>query len=39
MIEQIAAQPAWFWLCFGGLLLIAELLGTGGYLLWTGTAA
>ncbi|AOM42567.1 NfeD family protein [Xenorhabdus hominickii] len=39
MIEQIATQPAWFWLCFGGLLLIAELLGTGGYLLWTGTAA
>ncbi|AYA41001.1 NfeD family protein [Xenorhabdus nematophila] len=39
MIEQIAAQPVWFWLCFGGLLLIAELLGTGGYLLWTGTAA
>ncbi|MDC9594619.1 NfeD family protein [Xenorhabdus sp. IM139775] len=39
MIEQIAVQPAWFWLCFGGLLLIAELLGTGGYLLWTGTAA
>ncbi|MGJ0628117.1 NfeD family protein [Xenorhabdus bovienii] len=39
MIEQIATQPVWFWLCFGGLLLIAELLGTGGYLLWTGTAA
>ncbi|MBC8949131.1 MULTISPECIES: NfeD family protein [Xenorhabdus] len=39
MIEQIATQPAWFWLCFGGLLLIAELLGTGGYLLWTGSAA
>ncbi|OTA18429.1 membrane protein [Xenorhabdus vietnamensis] len=39
MIEQIAAQPAWFWLCFGGLLLIAELLGAGGYLLWTGSAA
>ncbi|WP_340608020.1 NfeD family protein [Xenorhabdus bharatensis] len=39
MIEQIATQPVWFWLCFGGLLLIAELLGTGGYLLWTGIAA
>ncbi|OTA21278.1 membrane protein [Xenorhabdus beddingii] len=39
MIEQIATQPAWFWLCLGGLLLIAELLGAGGYLLWTGTAA
>ncbi|MBC8945553.1 NfeD family protein [Xenorhabdus indica] len=39
MIEQVATQPVWFWLCFGGLLLIAELLGTGGYLLWTGIAA
>ncbi|EMI5490284.1 NfeD family protein [Providencia stuartii] len=39
MIELISAQPAWFWLCLGGLLLIAELLGTGGYLLWSGVAA
>ncbi|MFD1090512.1 NfeD family protein [Providencia vermicola] len=39
MIELISAQPAWFWLCLGGLLLIAELLGTGGYLLWSGIAA
>nr|ELR5112141.1 NfeD family protein [Providencia stuartii] len=38
MIELISAQPAWFWLCLGGLLLIAELLGTGGYLLWSGVA-
>ena len=36
MIELISAQPAWFWLCLGGLLLIGELLGTGGYLLWSG---
>lgn len=39
MIELISAQPAWFWLCLGGLLLIGELLGTGGYLLWSGIAA
>lgn len=39
MIELISAQPAWFWLCLGGLLLIAELLGTAGYLLWSGIAA
>ncbi len=39
MIELISAQPAWFWLCLGGILLIAELLGTGGYLLWSGIAA
>ncbi len=32
MIELISAQPAWFWLCLGGLLLIGELLGTAGYL-------
>ena len=39
MIEFISTQPVWFWLCLGGLLLIAELLGTGGYLLWSGIAA
>ncbi|HBO22495.1 MAG TPA: NfeD family protein [Providencia sp.] len=39
MIELISTQPAWFWLCLGGLLLISELIGTGGYLLWTGIAA
>lgn len=39
MIALISAQPAWFWLCLGGLLLIGELLGTAGYLLWTGIAA
>ncbi|MDL9983487.1 MULTISPECIES: NfeD family protein [Providencia] len=39
MIELISAQPAWFWLCLGGLLLIGELLGTAGYLLWSGIAA
>lgn len=39
MLEQIIAQPTWFWFCLGGLLLIAELLGAGGYLLWSGIAA
>ncbi|MGG4672461.1 NfeD family protein [Providencia sp. Me1] len=39
MIELISAQLAWFWLCLGGLLLIGELLGTAGYLLWSGIAA
>ncbi|OCQ51544.1 Inner membrane protein YbbJ [Photorhabdus australis subsp. thailandensis] len=39
MIAQITDQIPWLWFSFGGLLLIAELLGTGGYLLWTGTAA
>ena len=33
MIEMIASQAVWFWLCFGGILLILEMLGTGGYLL------
>lgn len=39
MIEWISAHPALFWLCLGGLLLIAEMLGTAGYLLWSGMAA
>lgn len=38
MIEWISAQPALFWLCLGGLLLITEMLGTAGYLLWSGMA-
>lgn len=39
MIEWISAQPALSWLCLGVLLLIAEMLGTAGYLLWSGMAA
>lgn len=39
MIEWISAQPALFWLCLGGLLLITEMLGTAGYLLWSGMSA
>lgn len=29
----------WDWLAFGTLLLILEVFGTGGYLLWIGVAA
>ncbi len=39
MLEQIAANPYGFWLSLGGMLLIAEMLGAGGYLLWSGIAA
>lgn len=33
------AHPWAFWLSLGGLLLIAEMLGANGYLLWCGVAA
>src|SRR6185437_9803726 len=39
MLEQIAANPHWFWLSLGGLLLAAEMLGASGYLLWSGVSA
>ncbi|WON76128.1 NfeD family protein [Serratia sp. UGAL515B_01] len=39
MLEQIAANPYWFWITLGGLLLAAEMLGAGGYLLWSGISA
>lgn len=34
-------QPlsAWDWLALGAVLLILEIVGAGGYLLWAGTAA
>lgn len=38
MLELIAANPLWFWLSLGGVLLAAEMLGAGGYLLWSGVA-
>ncbi|MEX9251930.1 NfeD family protein [Pseudenterobacter timonensis] len=38
-MNEIAAHPHVFWLSLGGLLLIAEMLGTNGYLLWSGVAA
>lgn len=39
MLAVIVMHPHWFWLTLGGLLLIAEMLGTNGYLLWSGIAA
>ncbi|MHA7848065.1 NfeD family protein [Serratia sp. D1N4] len=39
MVEQIAANPQWFWISLGGLLLAAEMLGASGYLLWSGLSA
>ncbi len=39
MLEEIAANPNWFWLSLGGLLLAAEMLGASGYMLWSGVAA
>ncbi|WEF27091.1 NfeD family protein [Klebsiella aerogenes] len=38
MIALILAHPHIFWLCLGGLLLAAEMLGSNGYLLWSGVA-
>lgn len=32
-------NPFSFWLSLGGLLLVAEMLGAAGYLLWSGIAA
>ncbi|AIR87121.1 NfeD family protein [Pantoea rwandensis] len=39
MLMELIAHPHWFWLTLGGLLLAAEMLGTSGYLLWSGLAA
>ncbi|PKH21409.1 hypothetical protein CIG19_16535 [Enterobacterales bacterium CwR94] len=39
MVAEIIAHPHWFWLTLGGLLLAAEMLGTSGYLLWSGVSA
>ncbi|MFG1175157.1 NfeD family protein [Erwiniaceae bacterium CAU 1747] len=39
MISELIANPWWLWLTLGGLLLAAEMLGTSGYLLWSGIAA
>ncbi|MCE9870610.1 NfeD family protein [Hafnia alvei] len=39
MIDYIAQNPHGFWLSLGGVLLAAELLGAGGYLLWCGISA
>ncbi|WP_426712037.1 NfeD family protein [Cronobacter muytjensii] len=39
MMTLILAHPHVFWLCLGGLLLAAEMLGGNGFLLWSGVAA
>ena len=39
MMTLILSHPHVFWLCLGGLLLAAEMLGGNGYLLWSGVAA
>ncbi|MDZ7279173.1 NfeD family protein [Pantoea eucrina] len=39
MMMALIAHPHAFWLTLGGLLLAAEMLGTSGYLLWSGVAA
>ena len=39
MILEVIAHPHWFWITLGALLLAAEMLGTSGYLLWSGLAA
>ncbi len=39
MIEYLQNLSYWDWLAFGTFLLILEVFGMGGYLLWTGLAA
>ncbi|MGM3161270.1 NfeD family protein [Dickeya undicola] len=39
MALLVLENAHWFWLSLGGLLLAAEMLGVGGYLLWSGIAA
>ncbi len=38
-IELVVENAHWFWISLGGLLLAAEMLGTSGYLLWSGVSA
>ena len=39
MWEYLQHLTFWDWLAFGSVLLILEVFGAGGYLLWTGIAA
>lgn len=39
MLEYLAQLAFWDWLAFGTLLLIIEVFGMGGYLLWMAIAA
>lgn len=38
-LSVIYENPHWFFIALGGVLLIIELLGTGGYSLWSGISA
>ncbi|KAA9000019.1 NfeD family protein [Affinibrenneria salicis] len=37
--ELLTGHAHWLWLTLAGLLLAAEMLGAGGYLLWSGVSA
>ncbi|MFD3298966.1 NfeD family protein [Aquipseudomonas alcaligenes] len=39
MMEYLQHLSFWDWLAFGTILLILEVFGAGGYLLWIGLAA
>ncbi|AMR65449.1 NfeD family protein [Aquipseudomonas alcaligenes] len=39
MMEYLQNLSFWDWLAFGTVLLILEVFGAGGYLLWIGLAA
>ncbi len=39
MLDYLHTLSFWDWLGFGTLLLIIEMLGTGGYFLWLGLSA
>lgn len=38
-LSAIYTNPHWVFIALGGVLLIIELLGTGGYSLWSGISA
>ena len=38
-MEYLQHLSFWDWLAFGTVLLILEVFGAGGYLLWIGVAA
>lgn len=39
MLENIPLSPPWIWLTVGLVLMIAELIAPGFYLIWVGAAA
>ena len=38
-LTALYSNPSWVFIALGGVLLIIELLGTGGYSLWSGISA